>query len=83
LSIMILRARSAGGREHLVAVELPVRVVGRKQQQRVRIEMVDQAADEVGRIRGIERLDGGAEMVAEDVARRALDPRHFGAQAAP
>ena len=31
----------------------------------------------------IERLHGQAEMVAEDVARRAIDPRNLGAQPAP
>ncbi len=36
-----------------------------------------------GDVRRIERLDGQAEVLAEDLRRRAVDPRHLGAAAAP
>src|ERR1700731_3436314 len=47
--------RDALGQE-IVAVELPMRVVGGKQQQLVGPQMIDDAADDVGGIRGVERL---------------------------
>src|ERR1700730_1299475 len=71
------------GREEIIAVELPMRVVGGEQQKLVRTQMIDHAADDVGGIRSVERLDGKAEMVAENIPRRALDPGNLATQAAP
>ena len=70
-------------RHRVVTVELPMGVIRGKQQQLVRAEMIEQAAHDVGGIGCVERLDGQAEMIAEDVARRAVDPGNLGAQAAP
>src|ERR1700730_4830254 len=75
-------ARNARG-EEIIAVELPMRVVGGEQQELVRTQMIDHAADDVGGIRSVERLDGQAEMVAENIPRRALEPGNLAAQAAP
>src|SRR5712664_4049108 len=74
--------RDAGGKE-IVAIELPMRVIGGKQQEFVRAQMIDDTADDVRGFRRIERLHGQAEMIAEDFQRGAVEPRDLGAQAAP
>ena len=42
-----------------------------------------QAAPTPSIVRPIERLDGQAEMLAHDLRRRTVDPRHFEPHAAP
>ena len=50
-TLLALARRQGGG-----AVEVPVRVVGREQQQFVRAEMLEQALDLPRRGRAVERL---------------------------
>ena len=66
-----------------IAVELPVRIVARKQQHAIRADLVDQLLDAGLVGRGIERLRREPHVIAHDVGRRAIDPRHLHAHALP
>src|SRR6476661_4190421 len=68
-------------RHRIVTVELPVRIVGRKQEHLVGADLLDHVSDTGGIRRPIERLHGDADMVANDGSRLALDPRHLDAHA--
>ena len=71
-------------RRHRVgALVVPVRVIGREQQHAVRADLLAQLLDAVLVGRGIEWLDCQAEVVADDVGRRAIDPRHLDPHAFP
>src|SRR6185503_13463543 len=64
-------------RHRIVAVELPVRIIGREQEHLVGADLLDDVGD-AGRIRrAVERLHGDADMVADDRSRLALDPWHL------
>ena len=56
---------NAGGKE-VVAIKLPVRVIGGKKQEFIATKMIDDTVDNVGGIRRIEGLHGQAKMIAED-----------------
>src|SRR5882724_3776736 len=59
-------------RHRIVALELPVRVIGREQEHFLRADLVDDILDS-GRIRRrIERLHGDAKVLADDGGRLAL-----------
>jgi hypothetical protein len=71
-------------RQHLVAVELPVRIVGREQQKIVATDMFERAGKLLRVVfRQIERLERESHALADDVGRRPVEPRHLGAHAAP
>src|SRR5262249_28221276 len=72
---LLLQRRRKALRHHLVAVELPMRKIRGVKKDVVGAQMLDGALDGVGIGRRIERLDGQAEMVANDLVRRAVDPR--------
>src|SRR6266436_9487106 len=52
--------------KEIVALELPMRVVGGKQQELVGAQMIDDTAHDVGGFRRVERLHGQAKMITED-----------------
>ena len=85
--IVRAHARSdAGGqmrRHRIVTVELPVRIVGRKQEHLVGTDLLDHVGDANSIRRPVKRLHGDADMVADDRSRLALDPGHLDADAAP
>src|SRR3954447_21827159 len=60
-------------RDRIVAVELPVRIVGREQEHLFRADLVDDLLDASGVARRIKRLHGDAEILANDLSRLALD----------
>src|SRR5579871_485341 len=74
--------RDAGWKK-TVPVELPMRVIRRKQQEFVGTEMIDETADNVAGIRRIEWLQGQAEMITEDLRGGSVNPWDLRAQAAP
>ena len=61
----------------LVAVELPVRIVRGVEQHGIGTQMIDHPFHLIGLGRRVERLDGEADMVANDLVGRAIDPRHL------
>src|SRR5258706_1485351 len=71
-----------GGKE-IIVVELPMRVIGGKQQEFVRAQMIDDTADDVGGFRRIERLHGQTEMIAVDFQMGGVEPGDLSGQAAP
>src|ERR1700724_1303235 len=70
-------------RHDVVAVELPVRKVGRKQQHVVGLHVLDQFCHRGRIVRAVEWLDGQPDVIAHNFSRRTIDPRHFEAYAAP
>src|SRR5258705_11092577 len=82
--IIRAHARNQSGRQmrryRVVAVELPMRIIGREQEHLVRADHVDDVGD-AGRIGwSVERLRGDANMVAHDRGRLAGDPWHLEAE---
>src|SRR3954465_70625 len=76
--------RGGNSRRHsLIAVELPVRIVRRIEQYSIGTQMIDYPFHLVGIARCVEWLDGKADVVANDLGRRAVDPRHLRAHPAP
>src|SRR5262245_32930669 len=65
-----------------VALELPVRIVGREQEHLVGVYHFDDAHDSLG-IWRIERLGGEPYVLAHDLGRGALDIGHLGPHSAP
>src|SRR6476660_9386959 len=53
-------------RHRIVAVELPVRIVGREQEHLVGADLLDHIGDACGIGRTVERLHRDADMVADD-----------------
>src|SRR5580704_10973369 len=53
-------------RQRIVAVELPVRIVGREQEHFFRADLLDDVGDAARIARTVERLHGDADMVADD-----------------
>src|SRR5882724_13174529 len=70
-------------RYRVIAVELPVRVIGGEQEHPVRIDHVDDVGNAFRIARAVERLRGQANVVTHDRRRLAVDPRHLDADAAP
>src|SRR5215475_14851129 len=70
-------------RHALIAIELPVGKVRGIEQYSIGAQMVDRPLHLVRIGRRIERLDGQADVVAHDLRRRAVNPGHLGAHAAP
>ena len=66
-----------------VAVELPVRIVAGEQQHAIGADLVDQILDAGAVGRRVERLRRQADVLAHQLRRRLLDPRHLDADALP
>src|SRR5258706_7336430 len=71
----------AGGKE-IIVVELPMRVIGGKQQEFVPAQMIDDTADDVRGFPRIVPLHGQTGTIAGDFPRGAVEPRELASQAA-
>src|SRR6185437_15025897 len=69
--------------QHVAALELPVRIVGREQDHVLGADMVEDALEPSLLRRFIHRLQGEAYMIAHDPCWRPVNPRRLGADAAP
>ena len=74
--------RQAGG-QHVVAVELPVRKIGREQQHVVGLQLVHDSPNVRRRWRRVKGLDRQPDVVAHEFLGRAVDPGHLVAHPAP
>ena len=70
-------------RDRRVAIETPVRPVGREEQHPLGADLVEQPREPALLRRALQGLEGDAHMLADQVGGRALHPGHLGAQAAP
>src|SRR5712664_4590126 len=70
-------------RYRVIAVELPMWVIGGEQEHLVRVDHVDDVCNAFRIGRTVERLRGQADVVAHDRRRLAIDPGHLDADAAP
>src|SRR5262245_36988466 len=76
------RGRKAGG-QHGVVRKLPVRKIGREKQHLVGLQLIHDSANVRRGGRRVKGLDRQADMITGKLLRRAVEPGHLEAHAAP